>query len=1145
MQSVAVYSDADAATLPVRLAGQAVRLGPAPPASSYLNADAVIEAALTTGAEAIHPGYGFLSERGDFAEQVEAAGLVFVGPTPAQLRSFGAKHEARALAARAGVPLLAASGLVAERDAAQRAAQAIGFPILLKATAGGGGIGMRICEDAAQLDAEFDGALRQAAAAFGDGRVYLERYLRHARHVEVQIVGDGAGRVVTLGDRDCSTQRRHQKVIEESPAPGLPDPIRETLRTAAQGLATSVAYRSAGTVEFLVEVATGTIAFLEVNARLQVEHTVTETRYGIDLVEWMLRVAAGDGRLLDDPPEARGHTIEARICAESPWRDHQPSAGTLTHVSFPSGARVDTWVETGSEVTAHYDSLLAKVIVHGTTRDDAIDKMAAALAGTRLEGIATNTSLLRAVIDHPTFISTDELSTTLLDGIRPAGRAVEVLAGGTQSTVQDYPGRLGLWAVGVPPSGPMDDVSFRLGNRVVGNPEGTAGLELTANGPRLLFHAPAIVCLAGAPCAADVDGTPAMAWQPFTIDAGAVLTVGAIGPPGLRTYLLINGGVDVSDVLGSKATFPLGKFGGHAGRALQAGDILHLGDGADRIEPAAVTPPTIGRDWELYVLEGPHAGAEYLTAPDLDEFYAAEWRVHHNSARTGVRLVGPTPTWSRPDGGDAGLHPSNIHDTPYAVGAVDFTGDMPILLGPDGPSLGGFVCPAVVVSGDRWKLGQLRPDDTVRFVPVIPEPASQRTPGRDPHRGLLDRWEPDDERPAVNWLRSGEDYLLVEYGPMVLDLALRFRVHALARWLEGHRLDGVIDITPGVRSLQVHFDPDRLPGPALLHALQAAEGDLPSVRQAAVSSRVVHLPLSWDDPATREAIHRYMSTVRSDAPWCPWNIEFIRRINGLDDVAEVHRIVFDASYLVLGLGDVYLGAPVATPIDPRHRLVTTKYNPARTWTPENAVGIGGAYLCVYGMEGPGGYQFVGRTVPVWNRFRRTAAFTEPWLLRFFDQLRFFEVSADELLDWRRDLLTGRAELQMENVTLRLADQLEFAERHAAGIGEFRSRQQQAFNEERARWTASESEVRDVVAQSEDLEPLPAGTTLVEASMLASVWKVAVEVGQHVSAGDPLVVLESMKMETTVHAPDAGRVVRVMVRPGQDVAPGQALVAVAR
>jgi urea carboxylase len=568
--------------------------------------------------------------------------------------------------------------------------------------------------------------------------------------------------------------------------------------------------------------------------------------------------------------------------------------------------------------------------------------------------------------------------------------------------------------------------------------------------------------------------------------------------------------------------------------------------------------PEMSDCWEIGVLEGPHAAPEFLTRSGVDALLGTEWRVHHHSARTGVRLVGPAPLWARADGGDAGLHPSNIHDAPYAVGAVDLTGDTPIVLGPDGPSLGGFVCPATVVTAERWKLGQLRPGDRVRLVSISPDDAvelrAQRPlhtggargrlqPWRDGAGGVLDRWEADTDRPEVHWRRSGDECVLVEYGPMMLDLPLRFRVHALQEWLSAADVDGVVEVTPGVRSLQVHVDPDRLAVHDALRVLQAAETELPGAADAEVESRVVHLPLSWDDPSTRDAIARYMSTVRDDAPWCPWNIEFIRRINGLDDVGDVYRVVFDASYLVLGLGDVYLGAPVATPLDPRHRLVTTKYNPARTWTPENAVGIGGAYLCIYGMEGPGGYQFVGRTVPVWNRFRQTADFTEPWLLRFFDQLRFFEVSASELLDWRRDVLTGRAKLEIESSTLRLADHVRFCASHGDSISAFRDHQQAAFNAERARWADTEARAVAPPDPVADAEPLPEGASVVEATFLASVWKLLVETGQQVSAGDPLIVLEAMKMETTVGSPLSGRVVRIMANPGQDVMPGQPLVAI--
>jgi urea carboxylase len=487
---------------------------------------------------------------------------------------------------------------------------------------------------------------------------------------------------------------------------------------------------------------------------------------------------------------------------------------------------------------------------------------------------------------------------------------------------------------------------------------------------------------------------------------------------------------------------------------------------------------------------------------------------------------------------------------------------MPILLGPDGPSLGGFVCPATVVAEERWKLGQLRPGDRVRFVPVggsspVPTPDRQSSfelvTRRDPMGGVLGRLDPVPEgphrRPAVCYRRAGSDHLLVEYGPMVLDLALRLRVHALADWITQHKLPGILDLTPGIRSLQVQLDPVVVSVERLAGILQAAEEELPDATTLAVPSREVHLPLSWDDPATREATERYMASVRSDAPWCPWNIEFIRRVNGLDSVDDVFRIVYDATYLVLGLGDVYLGAPVATPLDPRHRLVTTKYNPARTWTPENAVGIGGAYLCIYGMEGPGGYQFVGRTVPVWNTFRTTRHFEpgQPWLLRFFDRIRWYEVEADELLDLRADLRAGRFDLRIEDGTFRLDEHERALVADADSIAAFRRRQQAAFATERSAWEAA----GEFAARPEPDPPpppgridVPAGGRLVEAVLTANVWRIDATAGASVSEGDPLLALEAMKTEIVITAPCDGVVHEVVASVGQQVEPGSPLVVLA-
>ncbi|MBP8267617.1 MAG: 5-oxoprolinase/urea amidolyase family protein, partial [Zoogloea sp.] len=750
---------------------------------------------------------------------------------------------------------------------------------------------------------------------------------------------------------------------------------------------------------------------------------------------------------------------------------------------------------------------------------------------------------------------------------RPA--TFDVLEPGVQTSVQDWPGRVGYWDVGVPPSGPMDDLALRAANRLVGNPEGAAGLECTMSGPTLRFNCDTVIALTGAPTAASLDGQPVGFWQAHAVKAGATLKIGAVIDAGCRSYLAIAGGIDVPDYLGSRSTFTLGQFGGHAGRCLRLGDVLAIQPTAALPAPLEMQPPTYGHHWEVAVLYGPHGAPDFFTDPDIASFFATDWEIHYNSSRTGVRLIGPKPQWARTDGGEAGLHPSNIHDNAYAIGAIDFTGDMPVILGPDGPSLGGFVCPAVVIQADLWKLGQLRPGDTLRFVPVSAATAARRLIAADTALAQADAplalpviAEPDTvttpvlaalpavgERPRVIYRQAGDAYLLIEYGPLVLDLELRFRVHALMDWLKAHPQPGIVDLTPGIRSLQVHFDARRTDRAALLAALQAAEDALPAIDDMEVPSRTVYLPLSWDDPATKLAIEKYMQSVRKDAPWCPSNIEFIRRINGLDSIDEVYRTVFDASYLVLGLGDVYLGAPVATPMDPRHRLVTTKYNPARTWTPENAVGIGGAYMCVYGMEGPGGYQFVGRTVQMWNRWnhgaRGTEQFDKPWLLRFFDQVRFVPVGEEDLLQLRKDFAAGRARLRIEDGVFRLADYRRFLADNAASIGAFKARQQAAFEAERERWKAagqaeyiSEADIAAAAADSE--LDLPEGAQLVASYVPGNIWKLLVEPGQHVKAGDPLAVVESMKMEFTVTAPADGEVLQLLCREASPVAAGQDL-----
>ena len=890
------------------------------------------------------------------------------------------------------------------------------------------------------------------------------------------------------------------------------------------------------------------------------------------------RLAAGELPPLETlAPVSEGHSMQVRIYAEDPNKNFQPSSGLLTEVVFPAAARIDTWIERGTEISPYYDPLIAKIIVKGDDRQSALAKMKAALLQTRIYGIETNQHYLESVLDDGQ-LQSGKVTTKLLASFQYKPATLDILESGTQTSVQDYPGRLGYWAVGVPPSGPMDTLAFRLGNRLLQNAQTAPGLEITLSGPTLRFNIDCDFCLTGAALPAELDGAEVASGESSRPERGK-RRIGQLRGSGARAYFLVKGGLDVPDYLGSKATFALGRFGGHGGRVLRAGDVLRLpGENQalrSEFQPAGPAPqlleasivPSYSDRWEIGVLYGPHGAPDFFQPEYIDTFFSSEWKVHYNSNRTGVRLIGPKPNWTRTDGGEAGLHPSNIHDNAYAVGAVDFTGDMPIILGPDGPSLGGFVCPAVVVDAELWKLGQLKAGDTVRFrrltvgeaehlkiaqeveietlvahstVPAIRSNFSARSGDE----AILAELDPAGDRPQVVYRGSGDSYILVEYGPLVLDLNLRFRVHALMLWLQKHQLPGIIDLTPGIRSLQVHFDSRKVHLKELLDVLLNAEAELPPANEMEVPTRIVHMPLSWEDESTLLAIQKYMQSVRADAPWCPSNLEFIRRVNGLQSVEDVKRIVFAASYLVLGLGDVYLGAPVAVPIDPRHRLVTTKYNPARTWTPENAVGIGGAYLCVYGMEGPGGYQFVGRTVQVWNRFHVTRNFEagKPWLLRFFDQIRFYPVSAEQLLQHREDFLDGKFNLTIEEETFRLRDYHAFLARIAAEAVAFKTEQQAAFEAERDRWASTEFvpvEETASFAIQEEIE-LPEGGTFIEAPVAGNLWKLLSIPGDRVEADQPLAIIESMKMEMQVCATRSGTVHSVLCQEFSPVAQGQHL-----
>ena len=1168
IRAVSVYAEADKDSLHVQRADESFSLGEGSAKQTYLNQEKIFSIAKASGVDAIHPGYGFLSENPEFVRRCELESIIFLGPTPEQMEAFGLKHRARALAQKNNVPLVPGSPLLDNVEAAIAAAEKIGYPVMLKSTAGGGGIGMQLCHDSKQLLETFESVKRLSQNNFGNSGVFVEKYIKTSRHIEVQIFGDGKGHVISIGTRDCSLQRRNQKVVEETPPPLISEQLLNEMEVTARRLMASIHYRSAGTVEYIFDVETRDYYFLEVNTRLQVEHGVTEAIYDIDLVAYMIQLAQGTLpglASLQTTLSAHGHAIQVRLYAEDPNKNFQPCAGLLSHIEWPSGEglRVDHWLDVTQQVSAYFDPMLGKLIVWGPDRASALQRLNQALSATQLYGIETNLHYLRLVVHHPEVLA-GQVHTHLLEQVRYQPNSIDIVNAGTLTTVQDYPGRQGYWDVGVPPSGPYDDWSFRLGNRLLDNTEDCAGLEITLNGPTLVFNNATAIILTGAFIDARLNNRPLNMWQIIQVKAGDQLQMGKIHSGGSRSYLLIAGGFTVPDYLGSVSTFTLGQFGGHNGRQLQAGDTLHFNAFSSLVPPSYDSSifPELTSNWKIHVIYGPHGAPDFFTEQDIKTFFESEWEVHYNSSRTGIRLVGPKPEWARTDGGEAGMHPSNIHDNAYAIGTIDFTGDMPVILGPDGPSLGGFVCPATVISADRWKLGQLHAGDKITFIPVTIETAVKAEKqqqymlenlcGRDFEftpaplvSPVIKTLDPAKLGIEVNYRPSGDKYLLIEYGAMALDIALRFRVHALMQWLQQNPRKGIQELTPGIRSLQIHYDSQQIAITDLLEHLETGEYTLQNLEDIQLPSRIVHLPLSWDDDACRLAIEKYMQSVREDAPWCPSNIEFIRRINGLKSIEEVKRIVFNASYLVMGLGDVYLGAPVATPLDPRHRLVTTKYNPARTWTAENSVGIGGAYLCIYGMEGPGGYQFIGRTLQMWNRDRSTEAFQKPWLLRFFDQIKFFPVSAAELEKIRQDFPKGQYSITIESSSFNLRDYQQFLQQNAEEIESFTEQRDQAFNSELDHWLETGAinyeANQNLGLETTDEETLPDQCISIDSLVAGNVWEITVEEGQTVKSGDVVAIIESMKMEIQVNAPHDGVICSIRRVAGSQINAGQSLI----
>ncbi|KAI3326993.1 hypothetical protein HD806DRAFT_531587 [Xylariaceae sp. AK1471] len=797
----------------LRLAGDNV-------SDTYLNTHQILELARSASVDAIIPGYGFLSENADFARSVEQAGIIWIGPTPDQMLDIGFKHRARDIATEAGLPTIPGSdGLVTSLEHAPQEAERTGYPIMMKGTAGGG--------------AALESAQRRGAANFSDSGILLERFILNARHVEVQIIGDGIGRVLALGDRDCTLQRRHQKVIEEAPALLVSAEIRARMRLAAITLAKLVKYRSVGTVALIYDIDARDFYFFEVNTRLQVEHPVTEAVIGLDLVQCMLDIAQDNcdelfAKYKDNIP-TKNIALEARIYAEDPLREFRLCAGQITEPQPPPDIRLQR-----------------------------------GLAATRVEGIQTNLEYLRRVV----------ASSKLQSVVDPGGH----------TTVQDYPGRVGFWSIGVPPSGPMDHLSLRLANWLVHTKENWAGLECTLTGSFLKFHYQTLVAI--------------------TDSVRQTLSAGTL-ESGYHVYIVITGGINVPRTMGSRATFDLAELGGYNGIKLEKGDILSfttkkhslLATKTPRSTIQVAVSPQPKAFWRIGVMPGPHGAPDIFTVKGLSSLFSNSWSVSYNSSRMGIRLKDSRPQWTRANGGEVGLHPSNIHDTPYSIGSVSFAGDEAVVLTCDGPSLGGFAVFCMVASAAMWK--------------------------------LVGDFSNGERRVIAR--RAGDCAILLEFGDAGgFNMRESFEIYAFVKHYETNPIPGIQELTPGVCSIYIKYPPHIF----LYTILSLLEGHIKSYPvPTQIKNRLFRLPFVFGGGATRAAVQRYAATIRPTAPWLPSKIGFLEELNS---AKNLQAVIQNATFLVLGLGDVFLGLPCAMPLDPRYQLFGTKYNPSRSFTPKSA-----------------------------------------------------------------------------------------------------------------------------------------------------------------------------------------------------------------
>ncbi|KAF2828281.1 hypothetical protein CC86DRAFT_348388 [Ophiobolus disseminans] len=1179
IKTIAIYSEADAASQHVRDADEAVLL-PGSNATAYTDEESILRIATENNADAIIPGYGFLSENAHFARLVSDAGIAWVGPSPESIEAFGIKHTARALAEEANIPIVPGTkGLVEDEDSVVKEAERIGFPVMLKATGGGGGMGLITCNKVDEVREGFCMVQSRGETLFKNPGVFIEAFYPASHHIEVQVFGNGQGQAIHFGERECSIQRRHQKVIEECPSPFVernPE-LRVKLGDAAVRLAESIKYGSAGTIEYLVDDKSSDFFFLEMNTRLQVEHGITELCYDVDLVELMLQQAdvqlAGkgglDGKALKQmqPSKPSGFAIEARVYTENPLKDYAPSPGLLQKVEWKdvAGSRIDTWVFTGSRITPNYDPLIAKAMIHTNSRKDTIASMKELLTKSSICGPPTNLGFLATILDDPRF-SAGNTMTSFLKDFKYAPHAIDVISAGAYTLIQDLPGRPTV-GKGIPHSGPMDPMAFQIANILVGNPRGMEGLEITLSGPELRFVAPAIVSLCGAPMDATLDGSEFPSWTSVKIEAGQKLKIGKTTGGGCRSYLAVHGGFPaVAGYFGSKSTSPLVAIGGYQGRALAPGDLLQITSNVPKEFTPASLPEYVRLkyepDWEIAAMVGPHDEG-YFEPEFIKTIYDTKWRVSHNASRSGIRLIGPVPKWARKDGGEGGAHPSNLVEYGYPLGTLNWTGDDPCIFPVDCPNFGGFTSSTTVIKADWWKLGQLKAGNTLKYVRVGLQDALKKRKRNENFVNTIEQaiksnsglegiegiqrghvsfhessigkavvWEKDSDAhtPRARYRQGGDDHLLVEYGNESFDLNHRCRVTALENTILSESSpssikSNIYNTVGCCTTLLIYYNGAALPREELIAHLQTIESQLGDLRSMKVPTRIFKLPISFESKLQDEATQRYMTNQRPHAPCLPDNLAFVAKNNAFSP-QQLKDIYLTGQFMAVVVG-FFCGNTVSLPVDPRQRLSAPKMNPSRVFTPEGTVGWAGSCMSIYPVDSPGGYQMTGRTVPCWDYYSYKPGFSErPWIFRDFDILTFYQVSEAELDRLLGLFRAGKYEWEFEEVQFDMAQHNQLLDSTQHEVAEIRKKQAiaqdemtEAENESLERWRREKAETQVDEGTVEKLLDDP-HIISVEAPVDANVWRVEVKEGDDVGATSVIVILEAMKLEIAVKTPNS-------------------------